>query len=235
MNIQRSFTYQFEDEHWVEKLALGALISIVPILNLAIAGYVVATIRNVAGNARPPLPNWDDLGAKFRDGLILTAAGLVYAAPIIAVVLVPLGLLEASYMWNNQGFQELERFLAASSAILLGIFLVLLVLYGFLLSLLRPAMLVVFSRDGTFASCFRLGEMYHIMRLHTRPFLTTWLGVIIAGMAVGLIVTFINLVVGWIPCLGWLVGAAMALGTAIYLLTVDADLYGQFRLESLGR
>ena len=73
MDAEKSFTFPFEDTEWVSKLGLGALISMVPILNFAWSGYLVDIIRNVMNNDAEPLPTWDDLGKKFNDGLILFA------------------------------------------------------------------------------------------------------------------------------------------------------------------
>ena len=52
MDIGKVFSYQFEDRQWITKLGLGALISLVPILNVAITGYMVGIIRNVAAHER---------------------------------------------------------------------------------------------------------------------------------------------------------------------------------------
>lgn len=235
MQIERSFRYQFEDAHWVSKLALGALISLVPILNLAIVGYMVGIIRNVANHASEPLPNWDDLGEKFRDGLILTAAGLVYVIPVLVLVWVPLGMLAASGVLSQSSSQrQLAPYVGGVGGALLGCVMLFLVLYALALSVIRPLIMILFSRDGTFASCFRLREVGRILQLRPGPFFATWLAVILAALAIALIVGFINLVLGWIPCLGWAVGIVLAVGTTVYLMTVDAHLFGQFRITALG-
>jgi hypothetical protein len=235
MNINTSFSYQFEDRRWPEKLGIGALISLVPILNLTVVGYMVQIIRNVAANHAQPLPSWDDLGSKFRDGLMLAAASLVYLAPALIVLCLPLGLLFVSgAITQNSDLQDLGRMLGGIGG---GLFLCLsgiFVLYALLLSILRPIILILYSRDGTFASCFRFGEIIRILTEHAVPFFTTWLVVVGASLAVGLLVGFVNLVAGWIPCLGLIVGLVLATGSAIYLLTIDAHLYGEFRVAALG-
>ena len=38
MDIGKSFSYPFEDKEWISKLGLGAVITIVPVLNLAWSG-----------------------------------------------------------------------------------------------------------------------------------------------------------------------------------------------------
>ena len=46
MDAEKSFTFPFEDKEWISKLGLGAVISLVPILNFAWSGYLVGIIRN---------------------------------------------------------------------------------------------------------------------------------------------------------------------------------------------
>ncbi len=229
VKISESFSYQFKDIQWPTKLGLGALLSLVPVLNFAIAGYEVAIIRNVTAAAREPLPQWDELGKKWWDGLILTLAGLVYAVPVFVVLALVLTLLAASGVFSQNASGSP---VGVPSFVVLACFVLFLLVYSLLLSVIRPIILVLFSREGTFASCFRLGEIIRVIDRRPRVFFITWLVVIAAGLAIGLIVGFANLVVGWIPCVGWLAGLLLGLGTAMYLITVDGYIFGQFRLEA---
>ena len=85
MDIGKSLTFVTEDEKWLEKLGIGALITAVPILNFAWSGFMVDLMRNVAAGEPKPLPDWSDLGDKFVKGLIITLAGLIYALPALLV------------------------------------------------------------------------------------------------------------------------------------------------------
>ena len=235
MDIGKSFSYQFDDRQWITKLGIGALISLVPVLNLALTGYMVAIIRNVAASAAEPLPNWDDLWPKLRDGLILTAAGLVYAAPVFILMCLPLAFFAASGSLPQDGsWQALGHSLSTLAQLLLAGLFCLFMLYLLFLSLIHPVILVIYSRDGTFASCFRLGEILRILGRHAGLFSTTWIVTILAGFALGIIVALVNLVVGWVPCLGWILGLVLGLGSGLYLITGDAHLFGQFRVAALG-
>ena len=234
MQYERAFSYQLEDPQWPTKLGTGALISLVPILNFALVGYTVAIIRNVAARVPEPLPHWDDFGRKFRDGLIVTLAGLVYAAPILLALSVPITLILSSRLaLQGNGLQELSNVLASIGGVTLACGMVLFLAYALVLSVLRPAILVVFSRHGTFASCFRLGEIIGIIRQHASLFFMTWLVVILASMGIGVILGLVSTVIGWIPCIGWLAAFVLSLGSTVYLLTLDAHLFGQFRAAAL--
>ena len=51
-------------------------------------GYLARLARNVIAGAAHPLPEWDDLGEYFSEGLRLFCVALVYTLPLIAIVLV---------------------------------------------------------------------------------------------------------------------------------------------------
>src|SRR5438132_12450645 len=82
--------FVFDDPRWIPKVLLGgvfALASIVFIGIFFIYGYLARLVRNVIDGVEPPLPEWDDLGEFFYEGLRLFAVGLVYALPIAIVAL----------------------------------------------------------------------------------------------------------------------------------------------------
>ena len=229
MDIEKSFTFPFEDREWPSKLGLGALISMVPILNFAWSGYLVGILRNVMKNDPQPLPTWDDLGNKFSEGLILFGAGLVYAFPMLVALCLPLGITAASGSLSGRSdMQELSQRLAEAGGILFFGLMCVLLLYGFALSILYPAILVMFARAGTFASCFKLRAAFELISKNAGPFFTAWALSLAASLGAGLLVGFVNMVVGFVPCIGWIIGLALSMGSGVYATAVYAHLFGQF-------
>jgi len=235
MDINKAFSYQFEDKQWTHKLGIGAVISLVPILNFALSGYIVGIIRNVMNNSAEILPGWDDLGKKFSDGLILVGAGLIYTLPLI-IIFLPIGIMSAGGIISGNGkLQGIGHIFSGAGSVLLYCFLCFIIIYALALSVVYPAILVMFARDGTFASCFKLREVFGIVNKNAGPFFTAWIVSFGGGVVVGLIVGFINLIVGWIPCFGWIVSLATSLASTIYILTAYAFLFGQFGLVAFGQ
>jgi hypothetical protein len=229
MDVEKSFSYPFEDRDWASKLGLGAVISIVPILNFAWSGYLVGIIRNVMNQTPQPLPTWDDLGKKFSEGLILFGAILIYASPILLVVCLPLSITAFSGLFSeNNNWEEIGRRMTEAGGVLLLGLLCIGMLYGFVLSLIYPALLVLFAREGTFASCFKLREALDLIGKNAGDFFTAWGLSLVASLGVGLVVGFVNLVVGWVPCIGWIIGMALGLISGVYSTAVYAHLFGQF-------
>lgn len=87
-NIGRAFTYPFEDPRWVAKLGIGALFTLLSFILIGIpfvVGYMLEVIRNVARGDERPLPEWDNLGGYFAQGLGAVLVFIVYAIPYIVL------------------------------------------------------------------------------------------------------------------------------------------------------
>lgn len=229
MDIEKAFNFPFEDREWTAKLGLGAAIGLVPILNFAWYGYMVGILRNVMEGVPQPLPAWDNLGKKFTDGLILFGAGLVYALPILILLCLPISVMAFSgVISGSSDMEDLAQAIAGAGGLLfLGVFCVF-GLYGIVLSILHPAILVIFAREGTFASCFKLREAVGMISRNAGPFFTTWGLSLAVNLGVGLVAAFITTVVSFIPCLGTIIGMAFSLAAGVYIIAVYAHLFGQF-------
>jgi len=197
---------------------------------------MLGILRNVMNNALEPLPTWDDVDKKFSDGLLLFAAGVVYALPVLIALFLPLSITAYSRLVSgNSNLQDISRVITEAGAVLFYGLVCGLVLYGVGLSIIYPAILVVYAREGTFASCFKLGAVLKMITRNIALFFTAWGLSVVAGLGIGVLVGLINLVVGWVPCLGWIIGLALSLGSGVYLAAVYAHLFGQFGRIAFGQ
>ncbi|HEY6074891.1 MAG TPA: DUF4013 domain-containing protein [Anaerolineales bacterium] len=229
MDIQKSFSFPFEDTEWINKLGLGAIITMIPVLNFAWSGYMVGIIRNVLDGAARPLPTWDDLGKKFTDGVILAAAGLIYALPMLLLIGIPITFLVFSgILSGNQNLEDISRVMAGLGSVVFFTLLCVVILYGLALSIIYPAILLMYAREGTFASCFQFRRILDLISKNSGPFLTLWGVSIVAGLVVGMMVSLATALVGWVPCIGWIAGMILTLGSGVYYTSIHAHLVGQF-------
>jgi len=236
MDINKAFSYPFEDKQWISKLGLGAVIGMVPILNFAWSGYMVGILRNVVNGLAEPLPSWDNLEKKFMDGLILFAAGLIYGLPILIVVCLPLGVMGISGMLSgNSNFQDLGQVIGGIGSALFFCLMCGFLVYGLFLSIIYPAILVLFAREGTFASCFKFRQVIDLISKNSGPFFTAWGVSLLAALGVGFVGGIVGAVLGWIPCLGWIVVMVISLGSTVYATSVYAHLFGQFGSIAAGQ
>ena len=235
MDIGKSFSFPFEDKQWISKLGLGAVIAMVPVLNFAWSGYMVGLIRNVMDGSPEPLPNWDDLGKKFMDGLILSTAGLVYALPMLIVICLPLGFMVVPAILSGNGdMQDVANAIAGAGSLLFICLSCVFLLYGLVLSVIYPAILVLFAREGTFAACFKFREVFDLISKNMNTFLTAWGVSVVASLGVGLVSGIAQTILNFIPCLGQIVAFVLAIGIVVYTSVIYSHLFGQFGRLAFG-
>jgi len=229
MDIGKSFSYPFEDRQWVSKLGLGAVITLVPILQFAWTGYMVEIIRNVMKGSPEPLPTWDDIGKKFMDGVMLMVAGLVYALPMLIVICLPMGFMVIPVVLSSNGdMQDIANAIAGAGSVLFMCLLCVFMVYALILSVIYPAILIIFAREGTLASCFKFREVFELISKNMSPFLTAWGVSLAASFVVGLVSGGAQVILNFIPCLGQIAAFVLAIGIVVYTTAIYAHLFGQF-------
>lgn len=228
MDIGKSLTYPFEDEEWLTKLLLGAVVSAVPILNFAWTGFAVEILRNVMDGLPRPMPDWSEFGDKFVKGFLIWAAGFIYSLPAILIACLPLGLLIIPA--TSQSTSATETFATILSGVSV-LFLCILIIYLLAFSFYFPAAYVNFARKNTFGSCFEVSEILKIVSQNTSKYLTAWLVAIVSAIIVGVLVTAVGTILSPIVCIGWLLSwVVYALGS-VYLFAIYAHIFGQVVAE----
>ena len=228
MDIGKAFSYPFEDENWLSKLFLGAIVSAVPILNFAWTGYTVDIVRNVSDGVSLPLPDWSEFGDKFVKGFLIWAAGFIYSLPALIIACLPLGFLAIPALAEDSNLSD-TFFLVFTGV---GIFLIcLIVLYLLVFSFYFPAVYINFARKGTFGSCFEIGEIIKIVSEDTSEYLTAWLISIVGAILVGIIIALATGLLGWIFCIGWIIAWLISAIGSVYMYVIFSHLFGQVSAE----
>jgi len=89
VDFGRSFTFVTEDPEWIKKILIGGAFTLACALLVGVPfvlGYFSRTLRNVVAGEMRPMPEWDDLGGIFNEGLRLTAVYFLYALGIVAIL-----------------------------------------------------------------------------------------------------------------------------------------------------
>jgi len=221
MEIGKAFTFVTDDDEWIKKLAIGGALMLVSILFGALllpllvifflVGYQVAIIRNVIDGKDRPLPEWQEWGQLFIDGVIVSVAALVYAIPIILLTICSLALiLPASVEGGDPGGGAI-----AGTVVLTC----LAVLFGIALAFITPALYIQYARTGEFGPLFRFGEIVAVARDNFVDILL----VILATWVANLVVSIVGTIAAITICGPLIVIPA---GTA-WVMYATGHLYGQ--------
>jgi hypothetical protein len=215
MDIGSAFTYMFDDEGWIAKIAIGGglifaglLLSPIIIglaLFLPISGYMLEALKNVRDGRPIPLPEWSNFGELFRKGLMVFLIGLVYNIPSLI-----LGCL--SFGVNIGMQQEVDPDVQAT----LGIAVACLSCLQFVVSLITnavlPAAIIRYAEYDTFGSAFQFSEVFKIITSNLGDYI---------------IIILLSWVAGFLALLGIILCGIGVLFTGFWSVLVTANLYGQ--------
>lgn len=203
MDYGKSFTYVFEDEKWIAKFLVGAVIALVPIVNFATYGYMIQLLKNVRDGEEDPLPDWDDFAKYIVDGLKFMAGFLVYMIPVILLSIV---IMSFSIFAASGGPEE-----AFTVAIILVSCLI------FVLSILPllcyPALFIQFAKDDKIGDMFKFSEMWELFKGDSANYL--------------IVLLMIFFVLGFIASFGILICFVGVFLTAWWSQLIAAHIMGQ--------
>ncbi len=231
MDVGKSIGYVFEDKKWTNKLLIGMLVSIVPIINFALLGWVIDIMKNVSQRQTEPLPEWSNFGEKFVKGLILFVVSLIYSIPMLIVSCPAMFLPFMRGDLSRNGQQAATGMFVGTTLLLTCI----VGIYALLLSFLMPAIYLNFSRKGNFGACFQLGEIWRIMSKNLGDYIVAWLIIIVVGIAASFIISIVGGVLAFIPCCGWILAWILFGVTTVWILAVFGHLFGQIGAEPPGQ
>ncbi len=215
MDIGRAFGFVNEDENWLNKILIGGLLQIIPILGqLALLGYTFEVARNVAQGHPRPLPDWSNFGDKLVKGLYGIVISLVYAIPVFLLIIV------LSVVIGLAGAASGDSDAAAGF-----VGLMLLCLYPLLFVLALAIQILVFAayvrfiQTNSLGAALQFGEVLGIVRATPGRWVVVFLVYLLCGLVGGL---------GSIAC------GIGALFTLVYSQAVFGHVLGQIIVQMGG-
>jgi hypothetical protein len=207
VDIGRAFSFVFDDEEWIKKVLIGAVLALTGIGLIPVIGYGLEVARRVAKGNPQPLPEWEEFGAKIIEGFLSGLVIFVWALPIILIasctwiILVPVGVLDES-----------GETVAIVGSILSICVSLISILYSLIMALILPAALTNYAVKGELGAAFRFSEILSLVRNNIKVYL---------------MVLLISIVAQIIGSLGSIVICIGAYVTMFYSVLVTYYTYGQ--------
>lgn len=189
----RPFTFVFQDPRWISKIAVGGLFYIAAFLIIGIffiMGYCARLVRNTIAGVPNPLPEWDDLGEYFGEGIGLFVISIAYMLPIVVIVagifipaIIMAGAVDQEVLRNASG--------GAMSCAWCLVFPLSLVVSFFL-----PGGLLLAVVERRFTAAFEFGRLWNFIRGNFANYLLAFVVYLVARFAApfGLILFCIGIV-----------------------------------------
>jgi hypothetical protein len=221
MDFGRAFTFFKDDDRWTTKIGIGAGIMFfsffLGIPAILLLGYQIAVTRRVREGKELPLPEWDDWGKLFMDGLYLVIAIFVYTLPLWILFCIGFGITFLPILGGNN--QDLVGALGTATILTWGIMACLgfLVLIG--LAVMIPGIYIQYIRTNEFASLFKVGEVFGIVKDNIADILMS----IVSSIGANLLISVVSSVISITICGPFI----LALVAPVWLNISLGHLYGQ--------
>ena len=185
MDIGKAFSFVFEDEEWISKILIGGLISLIPLVGqFVVLGYALKVAQNVAqGNPRP-LPRWGEFGDHLVRGLYEFVIRLVYALPIVLLVIV-FACLATVFGGASANSENGERVGAAIGLLSLCLFPILFIL-GLAITVVSFAALARFVATNSLGEALKVADVIALTRRSPGAWLMLFVISLLAGLVASL-------------------------------------------------
>lgn len=180
-DVLRPFTYVFDDPNWVPKILIGGLFILASIVLIGIffvLGYVARLTRNVIAEVAVPLPEWDDIGDFFAEGVRLFLIGVVYCLPILGLCfffMIPMVI-------SGNAHSEAIRAIATGVGMM---FWCLMMPISLALAVWLPAALLMAVVRQDFGAAFEFGRIAQFIRANIANYLIAVVIYFVARFAAG--------------------------------------------------
>ena len=221
MNVDRGIKAPFQDPKWAERVAIGSLIGLVPILNFATQGYLLDYTRAVAYGQDVPLPTWDELARYWVRGLLAGVAGFIYALP--AIILFGIGVVPIiAGAIAGEGVTVFAGLTSGCFVFALG------ALYLLFISVFWGAAYANYAMHEEFGALFALGRMKEKISQHGSEYFAAWGLTLLVGLVIGTVLGVVSGFVSFIPFFGSVLSAVVGAFAGLIGGLVSSHYFGQY-------
>ncbi|MEW5829925.1 MAG: DUF4013 domain-containing protein [Chloroflexota bacterium] len=175
-DINHLLAFPVKDRDAVNKSLVGFVVTllafVIPILPMLIlAGYTARIARQVLDGQKPSMPAWDDWGTMIKDGARIFAVRMIYASPLLLILIVVFGLMAFLPVFaETSGDPDSTGIFIFFPLLVFGSMIVT-VPFSFFLGIVLPAAEVHVIAQNEFAAGFRFREWWAVFRKNWGGFL----------------------------------------------------------------
>jgi hypothetical protein len=204
MDFGKAFTYVFDDEEWIQKIAIGGLLALTGIGLIPLIGWGIEITRRIIRGEGESLPDWNDFGGYITRGLFVFIILFVYMLPIMVLQscsLIPLAFESADQDTFTTAFTVMSTCVSCVTF-----------LYSIAAYLVLPAAIGLYADTDKLGDAFKFGDVIKIVRLNFETYLVVFLGVLLSSLisSLGLIACFVGVFL-----------------TTAYAVAINGHLWGQ--------
>lgn len=183
MDAGKSFTYMFEDKDWIAKIAIGGLITLIPIIGtLIVLGYVLRVVRNVYDGVTPVLPEWNDIGDMLVKGFMAFLGLLIWSLPVILLACCT-GIFVAAVGGAGAGGDS--ESMSTLAGLVMTCMYCLMFVVGLAISLFVYAPLTNFALNNQIATFWNFGGMWKYIQANPGNYFIAFLLALVANFIAG--------------------------------------------------
>ncbi len=224
LDFGRSFTFTTQDPDWLKKVLIGGAFTLACSALVGVPfvlGYVARMLRRAAAGAPTPLPEWDDLGGIFREGLRLTAVYLIHMLGVMAVALLFVGILLLPMLLSGGRRDPMEA-LGPFGALLLAALYALVLVVALATAVYLPAAMVRAALADSVAAGLEWRHNLDFIRANLANYALALVSYLVAGFVAQFGVLLCC--VGFFPAAFWsYLVLAVALGQTVRLAATPAS------------
>jgi hypothetical protein len=182
IDFGRAFTFTADDPNWLQKILIGGAFALACGLVVGIPfvlGYAARTLVNTANGLVRPLPEWDDLGGLFSEGLRLTGVYLVHMLGVLLVLCAIFALLFLPMILAHS--EDPGEALGALGVMTMVGLYGLLLLVSLATAIYVPAALVRSALKGSFAAGLEWRENLAFIKTNLANYALALVAYLVAG------------------------------------------------------
>jgi len=208
MDFGLPFTFEFNDQEWIKKIAIAALISLIPIIGqIYLLGWGLEITRKVINGENSPLIPETNFGGFLGSGFKAIIIALVYSIPIILFT-IPITIASSTLPSADLDENTIAVIISAVSLCCGSLIFI----YSLVLGLMLPAAFGNFAAKGNISDGLRFVEIFGLVKAAPVPYL-----IVLGG---GIAASFVG-------SLGSIACGIGALLTMAYAMLINGHFYGQ--------